>query len=165
MVFVYISQTPLLDQFISQIGAFGYIGAFIVGVFFVSTFTVVPASVVLFHLAQLDNPYIVAFVAGLGAMIGDQLVYLFIKDKLFEEWRFFFRKLKFNKVKKLFHSPYFAWVLPLFGAIIIASPLPDELGVGLMGASKIKKGQFLFLTFILNTVGILLIVLSSRFFK
>lgn len=162
ILFIFLAQTPLLDKLIKYIGSFGYLSAFITGIFFISTFTVVPASVVLFHLSGFLNPYIVALLAGSGAMLGDYIVFRFIKDKIFEEWYIFFKKFKFTKIRKLFKTPYFIWMLPIFGAIIIASPLPDEIGVGLLGATKMKPWQFFILTYILNTTGILIIILSAQ---
>jgi uncharacterized membrane protein YdjX (TVP38/TMEM64 family) len=48
--------------------------------------------------------------------------------------------------------------LPIIGALIIISPFPDEIGIGLMGLSKIKKWQFMLISFALNSLGIFIIV-------
>lgn len=165
IIFIFLIQTPLIDKVIKYIGSFGYISAFFSGVFFISTFTVVPSSVILFHLSEFLNPYIVALLAGIGAMLGDYIVFRFIKDKVFEEWYIFFKRFKLPRIKKLFKTPYFAWMLPVLGAIIIASPIPDEIGISLLGLSKIKKWQFFIITFVLNTVGILIIILSAQLVK
>lgn len=157
-----LSKTPALDEFIRSIGDLGYVGAFITGIFFVSTFTVIPASIVLFHLAEYLHPAEVAILAGLGAMLGDYILYRFLKDRLFDELRPVFKKFGHPYLSLLFKSPYFAWLLPIFGAFIIASPLPDEVGVGMLGVSKIKQWQFFALAFVLNAVGIFLIVGASQ---
>ena len=65
----------------------------------------------------------------------------------------------------LIHTKYFSWTLPVLGAVIIASPLPDEMGVGLMGISKLKTSQFILLSFVLNSIGIFIIVSAGAFFK
>ena len=70
-----------------------------------------------------------------------------------------------DKVMHLVHTKYFSWTLPILGAIIIASPLPDEMGVGLMGISKLKTSKFILLSFILNAIGIFLIITAGTFFK
>ena len=156
--FAYLTKTPLLDSTIKNLGDLGYLGAFIVGIFFVSTFTVAPAAVILFHLANTLHPVEVALLAGLGAMVGDFIIFRFMQDRVFYELRPLFLKLPTQKVKIMFKSPYFAWLLPLFGAFIIASPLPDEVGVGMLGLSKIKRWQFFGLAFVLNATGIFMIV-------
>jgi len=159
----YLAQTPLLDNVIRAAGELGYIGAFIVGIFFVSTFTVAPAIVILFHLADTSlHPIEVALLAGLGAMIGDYVLFRFMRDRVFEELGPIFRKLQHPGIKDLFASPFFVWLGPLFGAFLIASPLPDEIGVSLLGLTKIKKWQFFAVTFVLNSIGIFLTVLAAR---
>jgi hypothetical protein len=159
-----LSKTPALDEFIKSIGNLGYFGALVTGIFFVSTFTVVPASIVLFHLAEYLHPLEVAILAGFGAMLGDYILYRFIKDRLFEELRPVFKKFGRPYMGILFKSPYFAWVLPIFGAFIIASPFPDEMGVGMLGLSKIKQWQFFLLALVLNTIGIFLVVSAAQIF-
>lgn len=158
LVLFYVAQTPLIDSLINTAGDYSYIGAFVAGMFFVSTFTVAPAVIVLFHLADILNPIEVALLAGLGAMVGDYIIFRFMKDKVFEELRPLFLRLHQPKLEILFKSPYFAWMLPVFGAFIIASPLPDEVGVSVMGLSKIKRWQFFALAFVLNATGILLTI-------
>jgi uncharacterized membrane protein YdjX (TVP38/TMEM64 family) len=59
---------------------------------------------------------------------------------------------------RIFQNKYLAWFLPVAGAIIIASPFPDEVGVSLMGLSKIKPWRFALLSFILNTAGIYILL-------
>lgn len=159
----YLAQTPLLDKVISAAGELSYLGAFIVGMFFVSTFTVAPAIVILYHLADTTlHPVEVAVLAGLGAMVGDYVIFRFMKDRVFEELGPIFKKLRHPGVRDLFKSPFFAWLGPLFGAFLIASPLPDEVGVSLLGLTKIKRWQFFVMTFVLNSIGILLTVLAAR---
>ncbi len=162
IVFFYLVGTPTVQNIIEKIGGLGYIGAFFAGMLFVSTFTVAPASVILFRLAEELHPIEVALLAGLGAMIGDYIIFRFMKDKVFQELLPLMRKLHRPKLKILFKSPYFAWVLPVTGAFVIASPFPDEVGVSMLGLSKIKKWQFFALAFVLNTVGIFIIVSAAQ---
>lgn len=153
-----LADTTIAHSFITHIGSYGYLGAAITGIFFVSTFTVVPASVVLFHLAQEFNPLMIALYAGAGAVIGDLIIFRFLKDGVFEELRPLISRFNGSYIAALFRTPYFAWVVPVIGAIIIASPFPDEVGIGMMGLSRIQWWQFAILAFILNTIGIFLIV-------
>lgn len=147
---------------LQHLGELGYFGAFLAGVFFVSTFTVAPASVALFFIAEQGHPLYLALAAGCGAVLGDFLIFRFFKDRVFEELRPMFWRLRGSPVGRLFGTPYFAWLTPIVGAVVIASPLPDELGIGLLGQSKLKNWQFLLLTFLLNTIGIFVIVSSAR---
>lgn len=62
---------------------------------------------------------------------------------------------KINKLLQIFHLDF---VTPFLGAVLIASPFPDELGLMMMGVSKLGYREIAILTYILNTAGILLIV-------
>jgi len=160
--FFYFLKSPEVQTFIRSIGSLGYLGSFISGIFFVSMFTVAPASAIIFDTAKTLDPFLVAITAGLGAVIGDYLIFRFLKDKVFEELTPIVKKSGGTFLEKLFRSPFFAWMVPLFGALIIASPLPDELGIGLMGLSRIKNWHFLLVTFLLNAVGIFLIIILAK---
>lgn len=164
IIFFFLADTPFIDNFIRRVGNLGYFGAFLAGVFFVSTFTVAPAGVILFHIAQILNPFGVAIVAGLGAVLGDYAIFRFLKDRIFDELKPIFSKLGGTHFTRLISTPYFAWLAPFVGAIIIASPFPDEVGIGLMGISNLKNWQFLAISFTLNSLGILLIMTIARLF-
>jgi hypothetical protein len=163
VVFFYFAESTIIQNLINKIGEYGYVSAFIAGIFFVSTFTVTPAAVVLFNLAHDLNPYIVAILAGIGAVIGDYVIFRFLRDNVFEELKPFFLDHGGSYIARLFHSPYFVWLFPVFGALIIASPLPDEAGVSLLSLSKLKNWQFILLSFILNATGIFIVVMLSLF--
>lgn len=158
VVLIYFSDSAILADIIDWISSLGLLGAFIVGIFFVSTFTVVPSSILLFHLAREIDPLGVAVFAGMGAMLGDYIIFRFLKDRVFEELRPIFVKFGGTRLSRLFATPFFAWFAPVLGAIIIISPFPDEVGVGLMGIVKLKNWQFILIAFVLNMFGILLLV-------
>ena len=162
IVFYFLAQTPEVDNFIKNLGALGYAGAFFAGLFFVSTYTFVPAGYLLFEVAKYLNPLEIAIAAGIGSMIGDYIIFRVIRDHVIHELKPYLSSIGTPKVRRLFRTPYFAWLLPLSGAIIIASPLPDEFGVGLIGASKMKNHHFLVVSFLLNAVGIFLVVLLAQ---
>ncbi len=164
VLFFYLINEPIIQNFIKILGSLGYIGSFLSGVMFVSTFTVVPASAILFDIAKVLNPYLVAATAGIGAVVGDYLILKILKDQVFEELYPILKKARFSFLRVIFQSPFFAWIIPILGAVIIASPLPDEIGVSLMGLSKIKKWQFILITFLLNSIGIFIIVSLAKSF-
>lgn len=162
IVFLYFADSPIIREIIGRIGELGYFGAFVTGIFFVSIFTVAPAGVVLFNLADTLNPLEVALIAGAGSVVGDYLILRFLKDKVFSELGPVFKQFRGSYIGKLFRTPYFAWLTPLVGAALIISPFPDEVGIGMLGLSKLRLWQFLVVTFLLDVVGIFLIVLLAR---
>lgn len=159
-------KTPYFREFVFHLGNYGILGAFIGGMLFVSTFTVSIGTVLLLLLAETMNPLIIGAVAGIGAVVGDLIIFQYIRNKgLVSEIKHFFDFFGGDKIAHLLHTKYFSWTLPVLGAVIIASPLPDELGVSLMGISKMKTNRFILLSFILNTIGIFLIVSAGAIFK
>lgn len=166
MIALLLSRYEPFHTFLLSLGDMGYLGAFIAGILFVSTFTVATGAIILLVLAERLSPIEIGFIAGLGAVVGDFIIFKFIKDDLAREvWDIYNYIDGKHHIKKVFHSPYFSWTLPVIGAILIASPGPDEIGVSLMGLSKMKTYQFILLSFVLNAVGIFLVVSASTVIK
>jgi hypothetical protein len=128
------------------------------GILFVSFFTAAPAVVLLVEFGSQYNPVVVAIVAGFGAMLGDWLILRTVEDKIGKELLPLAKKLKLMQFINLLHKKSFAGITQTIGALIIASPLPDEAGLALLGLSHISTKKLLFVTYVLNTVGILIIV-------
>ena len=163
---LWLSRFEPFHQFLLHLGGLGYLSIFIAGFLFVSTFTVSTGIVILLVLAEAYSPLEIGLIAGLGAVLGDVAIFQFVKDKLVDELTEYYNTIDHkHQLQKILHSKYFRWMPPVLGAIIIASPLPDELGVSLMGLSKMKTYQFLLLSFLLNSLGIFLIISASLVIK
>lgn len=137
---------------------------FFAGIFFTSVFTIAPAAIFLAKLAEILPLPIVVVVGGLGAMIGDYILFFFIKDRFSLHLQRALKKTHWKKIFKSFHFGFLKWLSPIAGAMIIASPLPDELGIMLMGISKVRTSLFLAITLLMNMLGILFIVSLSSVF-
>ncbi|PIQ68872.1 MAG: hypothetical protein COV91_01855 [Candidatus Taylorbacteria bacterium CG11_big_fil_rev_8_21_14_0_20_46_11] len=129
--------------------------SFVAGMFFTSAFTIAPASVFLIQLAQDTSMYLVALFGALGAMCGDLIMFLFIRDRFANDLRGFFRGKSAKRFLNSFHTGFWKWLGPLIGGFIIASPLPDEIGISLLGLSKIRLRVLLPVAFVMNFIGIL----------
>ena len=158
-------QFEIIHTTLLSFGNLGYLGAFLAGMLFVSTFTVSIGSVILLILAENLSAVELGIIAGFGAVTSDFLIFRFVKNNLASEVELIYNHFGGKHLHHLAHSKYFSWFFPVFGAIIIASPLPDELGVSLMGISKMRSYQFLILSFILNATGIFLIISASNLIK
>ena len=64
----------------------------------------------------------------------------------------------------MFRFKHFRWLTLLAGALLIASPLPDELGIALLGFSKVSTRYFAILSFVFNFLGILGIGFTAHMF-
>jgi hypothetical protein len=141
------------------------VGNFIAGILFTSVFTTAPATIILGGLAQTTPVSLVAIIGGLGALFGNLVILDIFKDNLSKYIFHWFKKHREKKVLFIFRSRFFQFILFLCGALIIASPFPDEIGLALMGLSKVKKPIFILTSFTLNSIGILIIGLIAQNIK
>lgn len=135
-----------LDSPLGEIDKYPLLAAVLGGGLFVSTFTAATGAIMLLSLLGRIDTLTLIILAGVGAVASDLLMFDFIKDGA--------DKIEGKRLKRLFHTKYLRWILPIIGALIIASPLPDELGVGLLEISSMSKRRFILLSFVLNSIGI-----------
>lgn len=136
----------------------GYISSFVSGLFFTSAFTTAPAMVALGEVSRVSGVFPNALFGALGAVVGDLVIFYFIRDHFAEHIRaLLHRKRTGVNVPGFVRPKIFRWFTFLVGGAIIASPLPDEIGIGLMGFSKMRVSLFVFFSLIFNFIGILLI--------
>lgn len=162
---VILSRYEPFHLFLLNLKDYGYIGAFFAGMLFVSTFTFATGAIILLIFAEALNPIELALIAGLGGVFGDFFIFKYIKNDLTKEIELIYKNIGGNHLSKVLHTKYFRWTLPVIGALIIASPFPDEIGVSLMGLSKMGIYKFLLIAFILDFIGVFLVISSSIFIK
>ena len=167
IIFFSIGATYLMSKYhlvykLEHVITSEYILAFMAGMLFISFFTVIPASFILINLIGNNDPIVIALIAGMGAVIGDLLIFIFVKDRFSHSIFDFINFKKDNWLDKLKENKAIKILLPVIGAAIIASPFPDEIGVSLMGACRIKKRYFIPISYALNSVGIYLLLLASK---
>ena len=157
-----LSKLPIFENFVQSISKIGYLGAFLSGVLFSSTFTVATGGLLLIRLANTLNPLALIFFGVCGAVSADLVIFLFVKDKVSAEVTPIYEKfLAHHHLKKILHTKYFSWTLPVLGALIIASPFPDELGISLMGISAMTLGRFVTVAIFSHTIGMISLVLLA----
>ena len=155
-------KSGYLHNLIDVILPLRYVSEILAGVLY-TFFLTSPISVaMLIILAQDNNPIITALLAGAGAVLGDLFIVRFFRNQLSSDLNLVSRQLQFQRVSRFLQRLHLDFITPLIGAIIIASPFPDELGLIMLGTSKLRYQEIAFLTYILNTAGILLIVLPMN---
>jgi hypothetical protein len=140
-----------------------YAGIFICGLLFAFGFTTPFAIAILLNL-EIENVFLAAMIGGLGALISDLIIFRFVKfsfedefEKLKDERPFLFIKSGLNKV---FRPEIEHYLLLAFGGILFASPLPDEAAIlVLVGLSEIDEKKLMIISYVCNTLGILLFLL------
>ncbi|HBQ50873.1 TPA: hypothetical protein DD690_02730 [Candidatus Daviesbacteria bacterium] len=154
----YLIKSGLLHDLIITVLPLKFIAEFLAGMFYTSFLTSPISMAMIVVLAENNNPIILALLAGMGAVVGDLVIIKFFKEKLSKDVSLITRELQLKKINNFLIKWKLEFITPLIGAIIIASPLPDELGLMMLGASNLKYYQIIILTYLLNTAGILLIV-------
>jgi uncharacterized membrane protein YdjX (TVP38/TMEM64 family) len=172
----YILSSAIVLKIVPELQKLSYLGIFFVGIFYSSTLTTAPATAVLHLSGKVMNPFVASLVAACGSVAGDYVLFKFIKENLIEEVKklseelnnkllyrleplsnlIFTRNFRI-KLFKFSRSEKWKSLLPIISAIIIASPLPDELAVALLGAAKYEKKKFVVFSYLCNFFGILFI--------
>ena len=144
--------------------SFGLVSAFIAGMLFTSVFTTPIATVALAKFAIHGNLSLLqlAGVAALGALIGDLVLFHFIRDHVYEDLKYLADKKRLAKIERIVKMKALRWFMFFIGALIIASPLPDEMGIAIMGAVKTRTTTFIGISYLFNFLGVLLIGLAAR---
>lgn len=136
-----------------------FVAEVVAGIFYTSFFTSPISIAMLIALAQDNNPIVTALLAGFGAVLGDFIIVKFFREELSADLKLVSQELHIQKVNRFLQKLRLDFITPFLGAIIVASPFPDELGLLMLGVSRLKYREIALLTYILNTAGILLIVL------
>jgi hypothetical protein len=160
---MYLVESNAVQTLLASTGELTSIGSFVAGLFFTSVFTTAPAIAALGKLTLIQGILPVATVGALGAVIGDLILFRFIRDR-FAEHLFALvghRDIR-RKVRAFFHLRLFRWLSLFVGGLIIASPLPDELGISLIGFSKLRTSWFIPLSYAFNFLGIVGIGLVAQ---
>lgn len=155
-------RSSVLDVLILSKGDLYVLNSFVAGLFFTSAFTTAPAIAVLGKLGIAHSPYIVALFGGLGALIGDFIIFSFVKSHITEDIVYLLSYVKGKRLRQIFKHRFMRWSLAFVGALIIASPFPDEIGLALMGLSRISTTRFAIISFTFNAAGILMIAYIAR---
>lgn len=149
-------------NFISQLDNLKYLGSFIAGIFFAFGFTA-PFSTGFFIVSNPDNIFLAAFIAAIGAVLADLTIFAIIKVSFMKE----FLRLEHTApvkefrilIKHEFSHKIRVYLLYIFAGILIATPLPDEIGIIMLSGLTHVRGKFIALTsFILHFLSILILL-------
>ena len=163
IVLTYIIFTQsYFEKPVSLIKDLGYFSIIISGVLFSFGFTT-PIATGIFLSLNPENIFLAALLGGTGAMISDLFIFKIIKLSFTNEFKLLekTRSLKtiISLIDKNIKHKIKIYLLYAFVGIIIASPLPDEMGVTMLaGLTSIKINKLALLSFLLNTTGIAILL-------
>lgn len=159
---IYIVKSGVVHAALSAAGEGILLASFVAGLGFTSFFTTAPAIAVLAELSQEGNIFLIAAMGALGAVLLDFVMFSFVRDRVAQDASALVRGKRWKGLRHLFKSRLMRRVLPVLGALVIASPFPDEIGLALMGVSKLSTPRFLLISYAMNFLGILLIGLTTQ---
>ena len=143
----------------------GYIGVFLSGILYAYGMTAPTAALILLSLAKDGNILLAGLVGGLGALVGDLMIFFFIRSTFSCEIdriaKNHFVVMIENEEKRIM-GHFQKYFLSAFASFLIASPLPTEIGVSLMASRKhLSAAKFAAIAYGLHTSAILLILLAG----
>jgi len=159
---VFLLKSGYIDNIAPSLTKFGYLSVFVLGVLFPLGFTTALASAALYTIAPSFNTLLMALVASGGAMVGNLLIFLFVKYEMLNEVRHIFTndlKLDFYKfemtlTRKRLKSRTFRTLAPVFSGIFIALPIPTEMFVSILwNINKVDFRYMLLLSFTFSFIG------------
>ena len=165
LVAVLLVQTEVLTNLLASAGQTEIFGAFVAGMFFTSIFTTAPAIATLGEISITQGIFYTALFGAVGSVLGDLIIFRFVRDRFSEHVsEIMTHQSVWRRFHLLFKRRFFRWFTFFVGGFILASPLPDELGIAVLGFSKMRVKYFALLSFAFNFLGILAIGLVARAF-
>lgn len=152
---IILSRLGVFDLIINWSRGVSLIGIFVSGFFYTSMLTAVPATIALAELSQTQPFILLAAVGASGSVIADLLITKIILKREGQDVEKILSQYRLKALIKFYHRPYVRALMTVAGFFIIASPLPDELGLALMGLSEVRMKYFVVLSYAANFVGIL----------
>ncbi len=161
-----LAQRGIFTRATAHIGAFGYVAALGAGMLFASTPTAASAAVVFVDLGKQLHPLLLAILGGVGAACGDLLFYSTFKKSFLFETKTLLKKIlsvqSVDALKAALKKKHFRFFLAILAATLIASPLPDELGLALLSIIDFKPKYLSIIGFVLNGFGIFILASVGR---
>ena len=159
----WLSKSGVLLGLLSSLDGYVWFASFVAGMFFTSVFTTAPAIVALSQIASQGGILPTAFLGALGALVGDLIIFRYIENELGGHLAELLSHRRVSRrLRALMHLPIVRYLSFLVGGLIIASPIPDEIGIGLMGAVRMDTRLFAACSFAFNFIGIIIIGLVAQ---
>jgi len=163
-------RNPEVENFVSGLGNLSYLGVLIAGFLFSFGFTA-PFAVGFFVTLNNNNLVLNGLIGAFGAMISNLLIFSLVrfsfKQEIFaleKEIKKDIKRVEFMRetedlISNVIGSKIKHYLMYIFIGIVIASPLPNEVGDALLtGMRKINLLVLAFLSFVLSFIGIIILL-------
>jgi hypothetical protein len=126
----------LYEPLYSVLSFLGYFGTFLAGLLYPYSFTSAAGTAILLVLAKEQNILYAGIIAGFGALISDMLIFYFVKYSFGDEIQRLSKSVSLQAVKEVIPESVRTYLFAGFASVLIASPLPTEIGIMLMTSVK-----------------------------
>ncbi len=137
----------------------GYFGTFLAGFLYAYAFTAAPAASILLILAEEHSMFFAGLTAGFGALLGDLIIFYFVRNVFSDEVQKLSNERFVKAAGKKVSSRVGKILLAFSACLLIASPLPTEIGVSLLASIRnVSPRKFSVIAGILHTAAIFVIL-------
>ena len=159
MIFTYyLFSTELISKWIEFFNNAGSFGIFISGILTAFGFTA-PLGIGLLSKINPSNILLAALIGAMGATIADLFIFHTIKFSFADEIKELEETKAIKEIRKIVkknkHVKIAHYLLYILAGLIIATPVPDEIGVSMLaGLTTIKPLKFTIISFVVHTAAI-----------
>lgn len=140
-----------------DIHTLGILGSFIVGAFYTFGLTTPTALVLIVEIMNMNNAILTVVSAAFSAAMVDVFFFMLLRNQLEKSAG----RLLDSIHKKLGR---FRAAFPIIGFFIFGLPLPDELGLALMGITEIRPRSMFVLIFSAKAITLLMVYWAVKIF-
>jgi hypothetical protein len=159
VLFSGLAYKPLHDVLVFT----GYFGTFLAGLLYPYALTSAAGTGILLILAKEQNILFAGVIAGIGALISDIILFLFVTHSFSDEVQKLSKETVVRTINRWIPDSIRVYLLATFAGLLIASPLPTEIGILLMTSIKnISFKKFIIIIYILHASAIFIILLIGN---
>jgi uncharacterized membrane protein YwaF len=141
----------------------GYFGTFLAGVLYPYSFTSVAATAILLIIAKTQNVLYAGLVASFGALLSDLAIFFFVKRSFGDEVQRLSKEPAIQRLSNWIRPSVRMPLVVALASILIASPLPTEIGIMLMASvKKMSTKKFAVIVYVLHVSAIYVILLIGN---
>ena len=141
----------------------GYFGTFLAGVLYPYSFTSVAATAILLIIAKTQNLFYAGIAASFGALLSDLAIFFFVKRSFGDEVQRLSKEPAIHRLCQIIHPRLRVPLVVVLASVLIASPLPTEIGIMLMtSVKKVSTRKFAAIVYVLHVSAIYVILLLGK---
>jgi hypothetical protein len=141
----------------------GYLGTFLAGLLYPFALTSAAGTGILLILAKEQNLLFAGAIAVIGALISDIFLFLFVTHSFNDEVQKLSEEKVVRTLSRRIPDSIRAYLLGSFACLLIASPLPTEIGILLLTSMRdISFKKFIIMIYILHASAIFIILLVGN---